>query len=349
MSTIRRLAVVAGVLVAWVSVASGSAEIIEQIIVKVNGDILTKTDLEARQIAVLRQQGRRFTEEELKKAIAEITPQLLVETIDEMLVIQRGKELGYRLTDEQFKTALENIKKENRIESDEVLEAALKQENMTMADLRRSLEKQMLVSRVQQVEVFGRISITEVEARTYYERHPSEFTTPASLTLREILVAVPGDGKTINVALDEQAQAKVDAIRSRLAAGEPFEKVASEVSDSPSKTSGGLIGPIHRSEIDPSLGAMIDAIKPGQVTEPVRTPRGYLLLKLESVTQPVVRPFEEVREEIADRVAEEKGQAEIARYVEKLRAKAIIEWKNEELKKLYDRRLAELAARGGVS
>ena len=63
-----------------------------------------------------------------------------------MLIVQRGRELGYRMSDEQFKRYLDNIKKDNKIESDEQFQAALKQENMTMADLRRNLERQMIVS-----------------------------------------------------------------------------------------------------------------------------------------------------------------------------------------------------------
>ena len=62
-----------------------------------------------------------------------------------MLLVQRGKELGYTLSDEQFKSVVDNIKKENKIETDEQFQAALKQENMTLADLRRKLERQMIV------------------------------------------------------------------------------------------------------------------------------------------------------------------------------------------------------------
>ena len=53
-----------------------------------------------------------------------------------MLLVQRGKELGYTLSDEQFNSIVDNIKKENKIENDEQFQAALKQEGMTMADLR---------------------------------------------------------------------------------------------------------------------------------------------------------------------------------------------------------------------
>src|SRR6185436_3531669 len=183
------------------AVATTRAEIIEQILVKVNGEIFTKSDLEQRQVAVLRQRGQAIdlksdlSNTQLRQALDEVTPQLLVDAIDEMLIVQRGKELGYRLGDEQFKSVLDNIKKENKMESEEQFQAALKAENMTLADLRRNLERQMIQQRVQQNEVLGKIGVTEDEARRYYEAHLNEFTTPPTVTLREILVAVNSDAK----------------------------------------------------------------------------------------------------------------------------------------------------------
>ena len=139
-----------------------AGEIIEAVIVKVNGDILTKTELETREVAALRQRGQQsLSDEDLKKAIAEVTPQILVDTVDEMLILQRGRDLGYKLGDDQFKDVLDRIKKENKLETEEQFEAALKQENLTLAELRKSLEKQMIVNRVQQNEVMGKISVTE--------------------------------------------------------------------------------------------------------------------------------------------------------------------------------------------
>ena len=95
----------------------------------------------------------------------------MVEAVAEMLLVQRGKELGYKMSDEQFKQAVDNIKKEYKLDTDEKFQAALKQENMTMADLRRQFERSMLVQRVEQIEVFGKIAISEDEARKYYEAH----------------------------------------------------------------------------------------------------------------------------------------------------------------------------------
>ena len=61
--------------------------------------------------------------------------------LDEILVVQRGRKLGYKITDEQFNSYLDNIKKESKIETDEQFQSALKQENVTLADLRKKIEK----------------------------------------------------------------------------------------------------------------------------------------------------------------------------------------------------------------
>jgi len=336
-----RAAGLAAVIVA-LAVPVAYSEILEQVLVKVNGEIFTKTDLEARQVTEIRQRGKAIDlstaqgNEELRKAIAEVTPMLLVNVIDEMLIVQRGKELGYKLSDEQFKRVLDNLKTQNKIETDEQLVAALKQENMTMADLRRNFEKQMIMSRVEQNEVFGKVGVSEDEARAYYDAHLNEFTTPPSITLREILVAVTGGARGMNVAQDEAAKERADAIRARILAGESFEKVAAEVSDAPSKANAGLIGPLSVNDLSPDLRKVIEGMKVGGVSEVVRSTRGYQLLKLESSTPAQTMPFEQAREQIGDRVVTGKRQEEFDKFKERLRQQAIIEWKNEDVKKAYE-------------
>ncbi len=326
-------------------VATGTlrAEIIEQILVKVNGEIFTKSDLEQRQVSALRQKGQQIdlksdpSNQQLRKALDDITPQIMVDAVDEMLLVQRGKELGYKLSDEQFKGVLDNIKKENKLENEEQFQAALKAENITMVDLRRNLERSMIVQKVQQNEVMGKIGVSEDEARRYYDSHLNEFTTPQSVTLREILVAVPTDSKGLNVGVDEAAKAKAEALRERATkGGESFEKLAGEVSDAPSKANAGLIGPISLSDLSTELRATVEAMKPGEVTVPARASRGYQIYKLEALTTAQTMPFEQAREQISERVFTDKRKAEYQKYLEKLRAQAIIEWKNPDVKKAFE-------------
>ncbi len=346
--TLRRALFAALVLSVSLATAARS-EILEQVLVKVNGEIFTKSDLETRQIQEIRQRGKPIDlstpqgNEELKKAIADVTPGLLVNAVDEMLLLQRGKELGYKVSDEQYKQILDNLKTQNKIESDEQLVAALKQENMTMADLRRNLERTVIVQRVQQAEVFGRVAITDDEAHKYYDAHMAEFTTPSSVMLREILVNVPADARGVNAAADDAAKARAEEIRKRVTGGEAFDKVATEVSDSASKTNGGLIGPLNVNDLSPDFRKLVDGLKPGQITPVIRTQRGYQILKLESATPTKVLPFDQAKDQISERVFTDKRRDEFQKYLVKLRAQAIIDWHNDEVKKAYEQGLAEQA------
>lgn len=315
------------------------ADIIEQILVKVNGDIITKTDLEQRQIAALRQRDPNFrpsSDAELQKALVDVTPEVIVNAIDELLLVQRGKELGYSLGTEQFRGIVENIKKENKLETEEAFQAALKQEGLTLDDLRKQLERQMLVSRVQQQEVMAKISVSDDEVKQFYETSKDTFTTQPQLTLRELLVTVTPTEKGINVAEDDAAKEKAEALRKRIEAGEPFAKLASEASDAPSKANGGLIGPISRSDLSPELLKEIEPLKVGQMTPVLRTARGYHIIKLETATDTKVKTLDEARAEIADKVAAGKQRGEMVKYLAHLRAQAIIDWKNDEVKKAYE-------------
>ena len=309
--------------------------VLEAILVKVNGDIITKTELENSQVAALRQRAQQMSDDELKKAIASITPDILVAAIDDLLLLQRGKELGYKVTDEQFKRVLDNIRKENKLESDEQFAAALKQEGITIEQLRRNLEKSMVINQVKQVEVGAKVGISESEAQAYYAEHKNEFTTPASLTLRELLVAVKPDGKNEPVAADEAAKARAESLLVRARAGESFAALVAEASDAPSKANGGLVGPLSVDELDAGVRKLIEGLKQGAVTEVFRTGGGYALLQLDASAPPVVRSFEAARDDIAQKVYESKSNAEYARYLAKLRRNAIIEWKNEEMHRLW--------------
>lgn len=325
--------------------ASSRGDVIEQVLVKVNGDIITKIELEQMQVAALRQkmQGQQIdpetlkNDEALKKALADVTPIVIVNAIHELLLVQRGRELGLKLSDDQFKQVVNNIRKEQGLQDEAKFVAALAQENMTMEDLRKQLERQMLRDQVQRQEVGSKLSITEEEARQYYARHPEEFTEPASVTLREIFVEVPAAAGGVSVAADDEAKKKIEDVRARALKGEDFAKLVEEVSTSPSKANGGLIGPFSQADMSPQLVALLERMKQGDVTNPIRTPKGYQLFKLEALKAKALQPFDSVRDLIADKVAGARMQVEMRKFLTRLRSQAIIEWKNEELKKAYEK------------
>ncbi len=313
------------------------AVVLERILVKVNGDLVTQTDLEAAQIRAVRASGSvPQTDDELRQVVQALTPELIVNAVEELLMVQRGRELGYSLGDEQFQDILNGIKEENGLDDAQLLEALERDEGMTLAELRESMERQMRVNQVEQIEILGRVSITDTEAREYYETHLEEFTDPATVTLREILIAVSEQSGALDGARDDRARALAASALERVLAGEDFGLVASEVSDAASQANGGLIGPIELADLAGPVRERIETLEVGAVGDVQRTTTGYQILKLEAATQPTATAFDEVREGIAANVFSERRLRALREYLNRLRNEAIVEWMDEGSKSLYD-------------
>jgi peptidyl-prolyl cis-trans isomerase SurA len=326
---------------AWIPL---HAEVVEQVLVKVNGEIITKSEFETRQVQALSNRPELAKTSaaslEFQKAVAQITPDLILNAVDELLLIQRGRESGYTLGDQQFATIVEGIRKSNNLEDEARFKEALKQEGLTMDDLRRNLERTMIVQQVTRVEIMDKISINDEEARAYYDQHRNEFTSPTEITLREILIEVPTSDRGVNVAEDDAARDRAEEVRKRLLAGEPFPRLAGEVSAASSKANGGLIGPIHTDELAPQLRDLLQPMQVGDITGVLRTQRGYQILKLETRTDSKVKSFEEARGDIANRIGDQKLRGEREKYLDRLREQATITWRNTELQKAYETALA---------
>lgn len=311
---------------------------LERILVKVNGDIITLTELEERQVGVIRQRGLQArTDAELAQVLRDVTPEVISGAVDELLLIQRARELGYQFTDEQFQEILGDLMAENGFETEEEFREALaQQEGMTLEDMRRVMERQILINQVQQIEVLGAVTLTEVEAREHYEANLAQYTEPPTVTMREILVRVPEGLGGAGVAADDQARLDAEEARLRVLDGEDFALVAVAVSDAASKANGGLIGPIDLSLLSGTLRDVLAGLEVGDVTEPLRTPLGYQVLRLEARTQPEPRPFEEVRDRISENVFNDRRLAEYARYLDRLRSEADFEWKDDRIRQAFE-------------
>jgi peptidyl-prolyl cis-trans isomerase SurA len=328
------------------SPAAAKSVFVERVLVRVNGEIFTQSQLTNRQIETLQEMQR--GPEKLDASLAEITPRILVDAVDELLLVQRGREMGVKFSDEQFKTAIENIKRDNKLD-DAGLKTGLAQAGLTLDLLRERLERQYLVNAVQSREIGPSLTITVEEMRQYYEKNKATFMTPLTVTLRELMVAVPTitvSGKeTFSAADDAAAKEKAEALRARAIAGTPFTTLVSEASDSTTKASGGLIGPLNVEDLNPTLKEALAKLPAGGVTTAFRAPRGYQIFLLENRSTPTQRPFDAVRSQIEQTLREQRIEPETVKLLGRLRTQAVIEWKDEGFRKIYEQAVATQAAK----
>jgi parvulin-like peptidyl-prolyl isomerase len=335
-----------------------TSTIIQKVIVKVNGEIFTQTELEFEQIMALKQDNRNVanadalkTDAALIAVLAPITPKILVAAVDELLIVQHGREIT-RFTDERFQEMLERLKKsnqesldkyakENKVTTEQAFQAALKEEGITLAQLRVNMERVFFKQVVQQRELQKGMTLTDQEAREYYKAHLNEFMKPATVSVRELFVNVPTTtGPTgqasVSVGVDEDAKAKITAARDRALKGEDFAKLVAELSDSPTKSNGGLMGPVPQTDLNPIIAAAIEKLKPGEISEPLRRAGGYQILKLETKIDAEPESFEKSRDAIGQKIVDTRMETETTKFIQKLLTQAVIEWKDETYKKMYE-------------
>jgi peptidyl-prolyl cis-trans isomerase SurA len=340
--------------------AGQQGQIIERVLVRVNGEILTQTQLTQKQIEALRERNPNVTDlrslqddATLRQELSTLTPQVLVKAVDELLLVQRGRELKVSFTDALFKEAVENLKTRNNFKTDEELTKALEQEGLTLQQLRRDFENVYIVQAVQRQEIGQRMNLTEEERRQYYNAHRESFLTPATVTLREIFIPFPvgvpvkgSEPPPVSAADEAAVKAQIEAARARAVAGGDFAALVADVSQAGTKANGGLVGPVRVADINPALASVISGLKPGEISEPIRGIRGYQIFKLESRSEPTPQPYEEVRDQIQQRIFEDRLDVETQKLLERLRSQAVIEWKDETYRKLYAQALGDATPSG---
>jgi uncharacterized protein (TIGR03435 family) len=132
----------------------------EAVVVTVNGEAITDGDLRRRQPLKRDRPDAPLSE-------------VLVAAVDERLVVQRGKRLGYALSDDQFQLILRNLAAQNALASDDAMLAVLNGQQLTLADLRKSIESQVIASRLR--FNMAATPVTDGEAREYFASHPDAF------------------------------------------------------------------------------------------------------------------------------------------------------------------------------
>jgi peptidyl-prolyl cis-trans isomerase SurA len=326
--------------------AGAAAQIIEQVLVQVNGDILTRTQMDERVRSVLaQQQGRPIAavdlaaDPQLRQQADALIPRVAADAIDELLVLQRARDLGFHAGDEDVDRVIARIRLDNNVASDAQFTALLREQGIPPDGLRASIRNQILIEQVRQ-EVVRRVRVTEPEAENYYRDNLAAFSAGPAVSYREILVALPPLEETrasATTALEyDRGLIRLVKARDRLARGEAFADVARDMSDAPSKVDGGAVGPIDPRALTEELRAPLATLTVGEVGPPIRTEQGYTLLRLESVAMPQTPTFAAFRERVVTELLSHKQAAAFAEHLHKLRAQALIKWKDLSLKAAWD-------------
>jgi len=252
----------------------GQARPADHIVAVVNRELVTAVEGE-RGVAQARTQaaasGARLPEAEALRR------QVLESLIEERAVLTHAREAAGRIDEAEIDRAVASIAARNGLDIAQLRER-LAQEGLDLQRLRANVRDQLAVERTREREVGARINVTEAEIDQWLAQRREQALAQRDLNLAQILISVP---EAADAALLQQRRERAEQALSRLRAGEAFEQVALEMSDSADRDRGGVLGPRPAARLPDLFVAAVRGLQPGEVTPvPVRSGAGFHLLKV---------------------------------------------------------------------
>jgi parvulin-like peptidyl-prolyl isomerase len=300
-------------------------KVVEEIAAKVNGDIITRGEL-AKKRADLEADAKRqgLTGARLQEAVNEVVANALRDEIDQLLLVQKGKDLNINV-DADVTRRLAEIQVQQRISDPDKFQAFIRENTgLTFEDFKQQMKNQILTQRVIGQEVMRNIIVPEPEMQKYYEEHKKEYVREEQAFLSQILISTEGKTPEQTAAADKKAKDLV----ARAKKGDKFADLARDNSDdTETAKNGGYIGAMKRGLMDKPIEDMVFKMKKGEVTDPIKRPQGLLILKVEERFEAGQASFEEVKNEVQDRMVQPKVDVKAREFLSRLRGDAFLQIK----------------------
>ena len=324
--------------------AFASAQVVEEIIARVNNQIITRSEL-ARSKDQLKEEVKTQAPKDPDKAYADREKDVLRDLIDQQLLLEKGKDLGFT-GDTELVKQLDQMRKEMKLDSMEALEKEAEKQGVSWEDFKQQQRNQIITRRVIGEEVGAHIPMSKEDEQKFYDEHKNEMEQPEYIRLSEILVAPkalsitpepdPNAAGSTPASTDEAAkqaseaaalsaaEAKANDLLKQIRGGADFEEIAKKYSDGPSAADGGALGMFKRGQLAKQLEDTTFAMKPGDVTDVIHTKQGFVILKVLDHQQAGIPPMKDVLPKIQDALYYEKLQPALRAYLTKLREEAYI-------------------------
>ncbi|GAC1453139.1 MAG: peptidylprolyl isomerase [Steroidobacteraceae bacterium] len=248
-------------------------ELLDRVAAIVNDGVVLNSDLDA-QIETV---GARLRAQKLELPPQNILRQQVLERLVlQEIQLQHANRAGVKVSDETLNTALLDIAKRNNMTLSQ-LPQALASQGIDYPSYREEMRKEITLSMLRQRDVLQHIAVTPREIDQYLEKQARTPSEHSEYNVSHILIAVSQEAGTTQL---DQAAKRADEVYRRAKSGEDFAKLAVAYSSSQTALEGGALGWRKGSELPTFLTDVIARLKPGEVGEPLRTPTGYHIIRL---------------------------------------------------------------------
>jgi peptidyl-prolyl cis-trans isomerase SurA len=251
-------------------------ELLDRVVAVVNDGVVLDSDLDAQ----VEQVTERLRQQKLELPPQNVLRQQVLERlVVQELELQHASRAGVKVTDDMLNSALGDVAKRNNMTLTQ-LPDALKQQGIDYVAYREDVRKEITLTVLRQRDVLQHISITPREIDQFLEKQAKTPSERNEYNVSHILIAV---GQEASPAQLDAAAKRAQDVYERAKGGEDFAKLAVSYSNSQTALDGGALGWRKGSELPTFLSELIVKLKPGEVSEPLRTPSGYHIVRLNQV------------------------------------------------------------------
>src|SRR5271168_121601 len=302
---------------------TGTGKVVEEIIARVNNEIITRSELERSRASAEEDAKQdclnRCTPGQLQSEIEDRQKNSLRDLIDQSLLVQRGKDMGISVETDVIKK-LDQIRIQNKLDSMEELEKAVSSQGLNWEDFKNNIRNSILTQRVISSEVGSHITIGKDEVAKYYEEHKKEFVRPEQVALRSIELNTQGKKPEELPDLKKKAETALKRIND----GEDFGEIAKRFSDGSTAKEGGYLGVYKHGELSKELEDKVFTMKKGALTDVLETKQGYLILQVLEHYAEGEQPLEKVEPEIMDKLYTVRMEPALREYLKTLREQSYV-------------------------
>jgi len=253
-----------------------NGEMLDRVVAIVNDGVVLNSDLDAETAAV----AERLREQKLEAPPQNVLRQQVLERLVlTEIQMQVANKAGIKVTDENVNQALQDVAKRNGLTLSQLPEALAKQ-GIEYANYRDEIRRELTLSLLRQRDVLQRISVTPREIDQFLEKQAKTPSSASEFNVSHILIAV---GQEASAAQQDAAAKRAEDVYERAKGGEDFAKLAVAYSNSQTAFEGGSLGWRKGSELPTFLTDVVAKLKPGEVSQPLRTPTGYHIVRLNEV------------------------------------------------------------------
>jgi len=246
---------------------------VDRIVAVVNDEVITQNDLNERVGLIVKQIQRQGGQIPPAEALQK---QILERMITDLVQVQMAKENGIKVDDLTLDRTIERISQENNLTMPD-FRRALERDGMRYPRFREDIRNEILTARLREREVENAIVVTDAEVETELAREAKQVSGDSEFRLAHVLVLVPAQASNEQI---EQRRRRAVAALSDLRRGANFAQVAATYSDAPDATQGGNLGWRASGRLPQLFLEALDKLQPGEVSDILRSPNGFHIVKL---------------------------------------------------------------------